>query len=54
MRYFYAYLVALVVFLALDALWLGVVARNFYTSRIGDLLLDSPRWGVALIFYAST
>lgn len=52
MRYVYAYLVALVVFLALDALWLGVVARSFYTSRIGELLLDSPRWGVALVFYA--
>jgi uncharacterized membrane protein len=47
-----AYAVALVLFLILDALWLGVVARNFYMSRIGDLILDQPRWGVAVIFYA--
>ena len=35
----------------MDALWLGVVARNFYMSRIGDLILDQPRWGVAALFY---
>ena len=47
-----AYLIALVVFLALDALWLGIVARSFYMSRIGELILDQPRWGIAVIFYA--
>ncbi len=52
MKYLYAYGIALVLFLILDAIWLGVVARNFYASRMGDLLLDHPRWGVAAIFYA--
>lgn len=52
MKYLPAYAVALVIFLILDALWLGVVARNFYMSRIGDLILDQPRWGVAVAFYA--
>jgi uncharacterized membrane protein len=52
MRYPVAYLVALAVFLVLDALWLGIVARGFYMGRIGDLILDSPRWGVAAVFYA--
>jgi uncharacterized membrane protein len=47
-----AYVVALVIFLILDGLWLGIVARSFYMSRIGDLILDQPRWGVAVIFYA--
>lgn len=51
-KYLSAYGIALVLFLVLDALWLGVVARNFYASRLGDLLLDQPRWGVAAIFYA--
>ena len=42
---------ALVIFLVLDFLWLGVVAKNFYAARMGDLMLDQPRWGVAAIFY---
>lgn len=34
------YLIALPVFMALDGLWLGVVARRFYRDRIGWLLAD--------------
>jgi uncharacterized membrane protein len=52
MKYLYAYGIGLVLFLILDAIWLGIVARSFYASRMGDLLLDQPRWGVAAIFYA--
>lgn len=52
MKYAYAYGIALVIFLILDGIWLGIVARNFYVSRMGDLMLDQPRWGVAAIFYA--
>ena len=46
------YLIALVIFLAIDMLWLGVVARNFYAERMAGLLADQPRWGVAAVFYA--
>lgn len=52
MKYLPAYAIAFVIFLALDALWLGLVAKNFYMSRIGDLLLERPRWAVAIVFYA--
>lgn len=52
MRYAIAYLVALVLFLALDALWLGIVAKSFYFGRLGNLLLDQPKWAVAGLFYA--
>jgi uncharacterized membrane protein len=41
----------LVAFLALDALWLGVVARGFYARQLGDMLRDDPRWGAAALFY---
>ena len=51
MKYASAYLVALVLFLALDAIWLGLVARGFYTGRMGPLMADPPRWGVAAVFY---
>jgi len=41
----------LLTFLALDALWLGVVARSFYARQLGDLLRNDPRWGAAALFY---
>jgi len=45
------YLVALVVLALLDGLWLGLVAREFYKARLGQLLLEQPVWAVALLFY---
>jgi uncharacterized membrane protein len=37
--------------LAIDAVWLGLVARGFYARQLGDLMLDQPRLGIAVIFY---
>lgn len=45
------YLVALATLAVLDALWLGVVSREFYKARLGQLLLDRPLWPVAILFY---
>lgn len=45
------YAVSIVAFLALDALWLGLVARNFYREQLGELLRPDPRWGAAGLFY---
>lgn len=52
MKYLVAYVVALALFLVLDLIWLGIVAKGLYAERIGSLLLDQPRWGVAAVFYA--
>lgn len=52
MRHAGAYGIALLVFVILDAIWLGLVARGFYAARMGDLMLPHPRWGVAIAFYA--
>ena len=51
MKYLAAYGIALAIFLVLDAIWLGLLARGFYMSRIGDLILDQPLWTVAGLFY---
>lgn len=51
MKYFKLYLVALAAFLAIDLLWLGLVARPFYQQQIGFLMADSPNWLVAMLFY---
>src|SRR5262245_6107479 len=53
MRYAAAYGIALAILLVLDGFWLGIVARSVYVSRIGSMMLDQPRWGVAAIFYLS-
>jgi uncharacterized membrane protein len=48
---FIGYLAALATLAVLDALWLGVVSRDFYKARLGELLLDQPNWPVAILFY---
>ncbi|KJS16297.1 MAG: membrane protein [Hoeflea sp. BRH_c9] len=37
--------------LAIDAVWLGLVAKGFYRSQLGDLMLESPRLSIAALFY---
>ena len=34
-----------------DFVWLGVLARDFYASRLGVLLLAEPNWVPAGLFY---
>ena len=50
-RFLLLYAATALVLFPLDALWLGVVARNFYVSRLGELMLPQPRLGVAAAFY---
>ncbi|MBK7093926.1 MAG: DUF2177 family protein [Saprospiraceae bacterium] len=45
------YAIALSVFFAIDMLWLGLVARNFYRSQIGHLMKPDVNWAAAIIFY---
>jgi uncharacterized membrane protein len=37
--------------LALDLLWLGIVAPTFYRGQIGHLMADKPTWWAAFLFY---
>ncbi|TBO33914.1 DUF2177 family protein [Aquabacterium lacunae] len=41
----------LALFLLLDGLWLGLAAKDLYAREVGSLLLESPRWAPALLFY---
>lgn len=45
------YLLTLLPFILLDALWLGLVAPGFYRSQIGFIMAESPNWGAAVLFY---
>jgi uncharacterized membrane protein len=40
-----------IVFLAIDLLWLGVVARGFYRAQLAHLLRTDVIWPAALVFY---
>jgi len=42
---------ALLTLAILDALWLGLVGREFYKARLGQLLLEQPVWSIAILFY---
>jgi len=45
------YLIALPVFFAIDMVWLGLVANNFYKKHIGFLMTSEVNLVAALIFY---
>ncbi len=51
MTYLAAYGAAALVFFALDMVWLAGVAKNFYFSRLGDLIRTRPDYLVAGVFY---
>src|SRR6202171_1767179 len=51
-RMLVAYATTLVVFCCCDFVWLGWVAKDYYRSQLGGLLLAQPNWSAAVIFYA--
>jgi len=52
MTWIAAYIAAAISFLALDALWLGVVAHSLYQREFGAMLLEKPNMVAAGAFYA--
>ncbi|MBW3506891.1 MULTISPECIES: DUF2177 family protein [unclassified Pseudomonas] len=47
----WAYIGALLAFLVLDGLWLGVLMSSTYKELLGSLMLAQPKWGPAIVFY---
>jgi uncharacterized membrane protein len=45
------YAVTLPIFFAIDLVWLGVVAKNFYRQHLGHLLSPQVDWTAAILFY---
>lgn len=50
-QYIVAYIATAIIFLAIDAVWLGVVATTFYKSELGDLMADNVNFTAAGGFY---
>ena len=50
-KYCITYAASLVVFLAVDFIWLGWVAQSFYNRQLGELLSQRVNWPAAIAFY---
>ena len=46
-----SYLLTFIVFLIVDMLWLGIIAKNLYQKYLSGFLTDRVNWTAALIFY---
>ena len=45
------YGIAIAIFFALDMLWLGLIARNFYRQKLGFIFTGDVDWIAAVVFY---
>jgi uncharacterized membrane protein len=52
MKFVAAYLTTAVVMIAIDLVWLGVIAKPLYQQGIGHLMTDQPNILAAVAFYA--
>lgn len=46
-----AYIGTIVAFLIVDAVWIGLVVRDYYQDTVGQLLRDTPNYLAAGLFY---
>ncbi len=51
MKFFLHFAVTFVVFLGVDLLWLGFIAKDIYANAIGHLMSPNVNWSAAIIFY---
>ncbi len=49
--FFALYGIAFVIFLVIDMIWLGLIAKNLYQLHIGTLLRPDVQWIPAIVFY---
>jgi uncharacterized membrane protein len=45
------YILTAILFFAIDILWLGVIAKNFYHKHLGRFFRERVDWTAATIFY---
>ncbi len=48
---FIIYLCAFLVFIVIDLIWLGFIAKSFYRHQLSNLMAEKVKWIPALIFY---
>lgn len=45
------YLIAFLSFFAIDMLWLGIIAKTYYKTKLGFILSPNQKWTAAMVFY---
>ncbi len=51
MKYLLLFLITTLIFFAVDMLWLGVIAKNFYRDKLSFIFTGEVNWAPAIIFY---
>ncbi len=51
MKILLTFIITLLIFGAIDFLWLGVIAKNLYQQKLGFVMTDKVNWVAASIFY---
>jgi len=51
LKYWAAYAGTAVVMIAIDLVWLGVIAKPWYQQGIGHLMAAEPNWVAGALFY---
>lgn len=51
MLYIKSFLVTFAVFMVIDLIWLGIVAKNLYAKYLGFIMTDQINWVAAIVFY---
>ncbi len=45
------FFITFAIFLVIDMIWLGFIAKDLYKKYIGYIMSPKPNWAAALIFY---
>lgn len=51
MKWLVYFAITFVVFMGIDLIWLGFVAKNIYSKYLGYLMAPRVNWVAALVFY---
>ena len=51
MHYLLKFFITFIVFMGIDLIWLGFIARKLYVSYLGPFLRTPPNWPATFIFY---
>lgn len=51
MKYLLLFGITTFVFFAIDILWLGLIAKNFYREKLAFIFTGDVNWVAAIIFY---
>jgi uncharacterized membrane protein len=46
-----SYIASFIIFLGIDMIWLGLIAKNFYANTLGHLMSPKVLWFPAIVFY---